>query len=50
MKAVLWTDTFQAGVIFSGLLAVLIQGSIVQGGFGNAWEIAANRSRIIFDE
>ena len=50
MKAVLWTDTFQAGVIFAGLLAVLIQGSIVQGGFGNAWEIANNRSRILFDE
>ncbi|XP_025093119.1 sodium-coupled monocarboxylate transporter 2-like [Pomacea canaliculata] len=50
MKAVLWTDTFQAGVIFAGLLAVLIQGSIVMGGFGNAWLIASNRSRIVFDE
>ncbi|XP_025093134.1 sodium-coupled monocarboxylate transporter 2-like isoform X2 [Pomacea canaliculata] len=50
MKAVLWTDTFQAGVIFAGLLAVLIQGSIVMGGFSNAWLIASNRSRIVFDE
>ncbi|KAK7111370.1 sodium-coupled monocarboxylate transporter 1-like [Littorina saxatilis] len=50
MKAVLWTDTFQAGVIFAGLLAVVIQGSIVQGGFGNAWAIADNRSRIVFDD
>nr|KAG5697884.1 hypothetical protein BaRGS_017141 [Batillaria attramentaria] len=50
MKAVLWTDTFQAGVIYAGLLAVLIKGSMVQGGFGNAWDIANNRSRILFDE
>lgn len=50
MKAVLWTDTFQAGVIIAGLLAVLIEGSIVQGGFGSAWEIANNRSRILFDD
>ncbi|KAL8561649.1 hypothetical protein ACOMHN_001381 [Nucella lapillus] len=50
MKAVLWTDTFQAGVIFAGLLAVLIRGSIVQGGFAAAWEIADNRSRVLLDD
>lgn len=50
MKAVLWTDTFQAGVIFAGLLAVLIQGSIVEGGFANAWESARQGGRIVFDE
>ncbi|XP_067672711.1 sodium-coupled monocarboxylate transporter 1-like [Haliotis asinina] len=50
MKAVLWTDSFQAVVIVAGLLAVLIQGSINMGGFGNAWEIAANRSRINFHD
>ncbi|XP_041364410.1 sodium-dependent multivitamin transporter-like [Gigantopelta aegis] len=50
MKAVLWTDTFQAGVIAAGLLAVLIQGSIVVGGFGRAWEIADERQRILFDD
>ncbi|XP_048248844.1 sodium-coupled monocarboxylate transporter 2-like [Haliotis rufescens] len=50
MKAVLWTDTFQAFVILAGLLAVLIQGSIVMGGFQNAWDIAGNRSRIYFND
>ncbi|XP_046554450.1 sodium-coupled monocarboxylate transporter 1-like isoform X1 [Haliotis rubra] len=50
MKAVLWTDTFQAFVILAGLLAVLIQGSIVMGGFQNAWDIAGNRSRIYFHD
>ncbi|XP_046554446.1 sodium-coupled monocarboxylate transporter 1-like isoform X1 [Haliotis rubra] len=50
MKAVLWTDSFQAVVILAGLLAVLIQGSMLMGGFSNAWEIAANRSRINFHD
>lgn len=50
MKAVLWTDTFQAGVIVAGLLTVLIQGSIVEGGFDNAWQIADEKGRIVFDE
>ncbi|XP_067672715.1 sodium-coupled monocarboxylate transporter 1-like [Haliotis asinina] len=50
MKAVLWTDTLQAVIIAVGLFAVLIQGSIVMGGFQNAWNIAANRSRINFHE
>ncbi|XP_046352936.2 sodium-coupled monocarboxylate transporter 1-like [Haliotis rufescens] len=50
MKAVLWTDTLQAVVIAAGLFAVLIQGSIVMGGFQNAWDIAANRSRIYFHD
>ncbi|XP_046360175.2 sodium-dependent multivitamin transporter-like [Haliotis rufescens] len=50
MKAVLWTDTFQAGVMFLGLIAVLIRGSSVVGGFGNAWSIAHERSRVVFDD
>ncbi|XP_059152872.1 sodium-coupled monocarboxylate transporter 1-like isoform X3 [Physella acuta] len=50
MKAVLWTDTFQAGVIIAGLLAVLIKGSMVEGGFDKAWEIANLHGRIVFDE
>ncbi|XP_046554578.1 sodium-coupled monocarboxylate transporter 1-like [Haliotis rubra] len=50
MKAVLWANTFQALVIMAGLLAVLIQGSIVMGGFQNAWDIAGNRSRIYFHD
>ncbi|KAL8576728.1 hypothetical protein ACOMHN_025201 [Nucella lapillus] len=50
MKAVLWTDTFQAGVIVAGLVAIVIRGVTVQGGIHNVWEIANNRSRILFDE
>ncbi|XP_048248390.1 sodium-dependent multivitamin transporter-like [Haliotis rufescens] len=50
MKAVLWTDTIQALVMLAGLLAVLIQGSIVMGGFQNAWDIAGSRARINFHD
>ncbi|GFN86217.1 sodium-coupled monocarboxylate transporter 2 [Plakobranchus ocellatus] len=50
MKAVLWTDSFQAGVIFAGLLAVLIKGSMVEGGFDKAWQIADDHGRIRFDD
>lgn len=50
IKAVLWTDTFQAAIILAGLLAVLIRGSIVNGGFANAWHSAAERGRIKFDD
>ncbi|XP_046573233.1 sodium-coupled monocarboxylate transporter 1-like [Haliotis rubra] len=50
MKAVLWTDSFQAVIILVGLLSVVIQGSIVVGGFGRAWEVASQHSRINFQE
>ena len=50
MKAVLWTDTFQAGVIVVGLLAIIIRGVAVQGGIEQVWHVASNRSRILFDE
>ena len=50
MKAVLWTDTIQIMIMFAGLLASLIQGSIVTGGFANAWNIAAQNGRIHFSE
>ncbi|XP_064601430.1 sodium-coupled monocarboxylate transporter 1-like [Liolophura sinensis] len=50
MKAVLWTDAFQASMMFAGLIAVLIQGSIVKGGFENAWQIAAENHRVYFTD
>ena len=50
MKAVLWTDTFQVFMMFAGLLAVLIKGSIEVGGFEKAWQIAADSGRVTFSE
>ena len=34
MKAVIWTDVFQAGVMVAGLITVMIVGLIEIGGFG----------------
>ena len=50
MKAVLWTDTFQAAVITTGLLAIIIRGVTQQGGLDHVWQVAYDRSRILFDE
>ncbi|GAB1602817.1 sodium-coupled monocarboxylate transporter 2-like [Argonauta hians] len=50
MKAVVWSDTFQASIMIIGLLCVLIQGSIEVGGLSKAWEIAAENDRIKFIE
>lgn len=45
MKAVLWTDVFQVLMMFTGLLAILIKGSLVVGGFDAAWESAERAKR-----
>ena len=50
MKAVMWTDTFQICMMFAGLFAVLIQGSIDAGGFTNIWNDNNIRGRIEFNE
>lgn len=48
MKTVLWTDTLQFVIMVVGLLAVLIEGSIIVGGFEKAWNIANDRGRVEF--
>lgn len=50
MKAVMWTDTFQVCMMFAGLFAVLIQGSIDFDGFSNIWEINKRGERVEFFE
>ncbi|XP_033749429.1 LOW QUALITY PROTEIN: sodium-coupled monocarboxylate transporter 2-like [Pecten maximus] len=50
MKAVLWTDTFQVIMMFAGLIAILIKGSIESGGVGLAWQRAADSGRVVFDD
>nr|XP_039252662.1 sodium-coupled monocarboxylate transporter 1-like [Styela clava] len=46
LKGVIWTDVFQAAVMISGLLAVLIRGSVIMGGFTNIWEISGEGGRL----
>lgn len=50
MKAVLITDSFQVIIMFTGLIAILIKGSIEVGGFGEAWQLAYDSGRVYFDE
>ncbi|XP_076075543.1 sodium-dependent multivitamin transporter-like [Mytilus galloprovincialis] len=50
MKAVLITDSFQVIIMFTGLIAILIKGSIEVGGFGEAWQLAYDSGRVYFDD
>lgn len=50
MKTVLWTDTLQFGIMVIGLLATLIEGCRIIGGFERAWNIASDNGRIEFLE
>lgn len=50
MKAVLFTDSFQVGMMFAGLIAILIQGNIELGGFQEPWNKAEESGRVYFDE
>ncbi|XP_048758673.2 sodium-coupled monocarboxylate transporter 1-like isoform X2 [Ostrea edulis] len=50
MKAVVWTDSFQMLIMFAGMLALLISGSMKLGGLDVAWDIANKNQRIMFFE
>ncbi|KAF6203176.1 hypothetical protein GE061_003593 [Apolygus lucorum] len=49
LKAVVWTDTFQAVVIFFSLFAVLIMGTIRVGGVQSVIAIASEGGRLDLD-
>ena len=44
----MWTDAFQIVMMFVGLIAVLIRGSIDQGGFANIWRYMKEGDRLEF--
>ena len=48
IRAVVWTDAFQAIVLFVGVLAVVIVGAIEVGGLAKVFEIADEGGRIRF--
>ncbi|XP_069797527.1 sodium-coupled monocarboxylate transporter 1 isoform X2 [Narcine bancroftii] len=48
LKAVVWTDVFQMVIMISGFLAVIIRGSVVQGGFAQIWNISYHGGRLNF--
>lgn len=46
MKAVIWTDVFQAGVMVAGLIVVMIVGLIELGGFTEVFNRAQEGERL----
>ena len=50
LKAVIWTDVFQSLIMISGLIVVVIVGSIEVGGFDKVWEINKEFGRLEFFE
>ncbi|XP_069104824.1 sodium-coupled monocarboxylate transporter 1-like [Argopecten irradians] len=48
LKAVIWTDVFQAVVMYTGMAAILIKGSIDAGGVSETWRIASENGRLNF--
>ncbi|TKR96440.1 hypothetical protein L596_010455 [Steinernema carpocapsae] len=46
MKAVVWTDTLQAGVMYIGIGFILIKGTMDAGGLARIWEVAVESGRI----
>ncbi|XP_037080771.1 sodium-coupled monocarboxylate transporter 1-like, partial [Pollicipes pollicipes] len=50
LKAVVWADVLQAVVMGAGMVAIVVQGSINVGGFGNIFHINAEHGRMdMFD-
>lgn len=50
MKAVIWTDAMQAGIMLAGLLAGLIGGLLYVGGFNEVYEALDRSGRLNFFE
>ena len=46
MKAVIWTDVFQAGVMITGLIVVIVVGVIELDGFGEVFRRAKEGNRV----
>ncbi|CAG7815390.1 unnamed protein product [Allacma fusca] len=48
LKAVVWNDAFQVGVMFVSLITIIIKGSMDEGGMSVVWQRAESGSRIQF--
>ena len=46
LRAVVYTDTFQAVVIFTGVLALIVKGVIDVGGPGEVWRRSQEGGRL----
>ncbi|XP_041368526.1 sodium-coupled monocarboxylate transporter 2-like [Gigantopelta aegis] len=50
IKSVVWTDTFQAVLMFTGIITILVKALMEVGGVMKMFEIANSQGRIIFDD
>ncbi|XP_014778892.1 sodium-coupled monocarboxylate transporter 2 isoform X1 [Octopus bimaculoides] len=50
LKAVVWSDVFQALIMLAGLLAIVIKGTVIVGGIQHVWEVNKQWGRIHFNE
>ncbi|GFS27688.1 sodium-coupled monocarboxylate transporter 1 [Elysia marginata] len=50
IKSVIWTDAFQTLIVFTGIFLCIIKGSDFVGGFRQAWALAEDGGRVIFDK
>ncbi|RNA00038.1 sodium-coupled monocarboxylate transporter 1-like [Brachionus plicatilis] len=48
IKAVIWTDVFQTTIMFAGVIAVIVKGTVDVGGLSNLWEINSQGERLNF--
>ncbi|XP_072511805.1 sodium-coupled monocarboxylate transporter 1-like isoform X1 [Notamacropus eugenii] len=48
LKAVVWTDVFQVGIIMAGFVSVIIQATVVQGGINNILNDSYHGGRLNF--
>ncbi|KAF4022576.1 hypothetical protein G4228_014449 [Cervus hanglu yarkandensis] len=48
LKAVIWTDVFQVGIMVAGFTSVIIKAALVQGGISTIINDAANGGRLNF--
>ena len=46
IKAVMWTDTFQAVMMFGSFLAVILKGNYDAGGAGKVFDLNYQTSRV----
>ncbi|XP_004269526.1 sodium-coupled monocarboxylate transporter 1 isoform X1 [Orcinus orca] len=48
LKAVIWTDVFQVGIMVAGFASLIIQAALIQGGIGTILNDAYNGARLNF--
>lgn len=48
LRAVVWTDAFQAFIMLAGLIIILIKGVLLVGSFEEIWRINSEGHRLIF--